>query len=215
MNYKEFTKDLIMFNFKLFIKYADKYNQGDYHIFLKKIKDHYTEIKIMNIYNSYQEKYNLSSCESSYNRIMNKILFDLNTYNVKYDTFCEFLFKIFHKCISLFNRYNHYRNYSHENLKKQIEIIIKEQMLTSLPINDVLKQNIEKTRLQEPIEFDFEIFETESDNIALLEPVILPKLNKMEQDIFHKGKIDNIIINKLQAKQILIPEVAKKRTKFT
>jgi hypothetical protein len=213
MNYKEFTKDLIMFNFKLFMKYVDKYNQGDYHIFLKKIKNKYTDTKIMYIYNNYQEKYHLNTCESGYNKIINGILFDLNTYNVKYDTFSEFLFKVFHKCISLFNRYNHHRNYSHDNLKKQIEIIIKQQLLTSLPINDVLNQNIEKTHLQEPFEFDFEILET--DITTLLEPVNLPTLNKMEHYIFHKDKENDITTNKLQTKQVLIPEVVgKRRTKF-
>jgi hypothetical protein len=215
MKKHQFINESFNFFNDLFMKYMGRLNQSEYHDFLKKIQKHYTKEKLYNLFENYRQKRGLKIGKKSYDKMISDLLYDLNTYNTNWISFTEFMFNVFHKCISLFDKFNHSRNWDKNNIKVRIENIIKRQIDIVLPISSVIDQNIQIDVINgETISISFE---NDMPELVSVENTTLdlPLLNLMNVNeyILKNDNANHIIQPKLENKEINISLPNKKYVK--
>jgi hypothetical protein len=204
-------QEINQFLFDFFIKYAKRYNQTEYHNFLKQVQLLDTD-KLYNLFQKYITKKKCQNIYTLYDSMMEMIISSLNTYNIEFISLKDFLYGCFQKTIPLFSKFNRYRDTTHLHLL--LDKLIKKHIFTVIPILDIIKQNV----INKPIDsinhsFDFNsniILDPVQSNISRLETPILPILNINDYKYINKTSTIDLFENKLEKKEITLSLTNKK-----
>ena len=207
---------LTQFMYDLFMKYVNKLPQKEFHLFLKKIQKELSANKIQKVLDKYLQERNLPDLRHIYKKEMTEYLVKLNTYTNTDDnsSFTDLLFNVFHKCISLFSKYNQHRDLSKHNLHIQIKNIIKQQFLLLLPIQEIIKENIKDNSEENIVEYSFKNYSNnDSSDNSIDITVKLPQLHDINFNDYIKDSGIETTINKLENKSIELELSNKKHVR--